>query len=41
MELATLILKLAISIAGLMGAVARLLVLIRGYAREREKDHRR
>ena len=41
MELAILILKLAISIVGLAGAVVRLLLSVRGYARKQEKDHRR
>lgn len=40
MELAILILKLAISIVALTGAVVRLLVSIRGFARGREKGHR-
>lgn len=39
MELVYLILKLAISVVGLAGAMVRLLMSIRGFAREREKDH--
>ena len=40
MELVILILKLAISIVGLTGAVIKLLMLIQGFARLRDKDRR-
>lgn len=41
MELAILILKLAILIVGLTGAVIKLLMSIQGFARMLDKDRRR